>query len=85
VFAAEWLLPEGLAKDPQAFTSILWPTDFWSIIDQDQINATRSFVSEIERYLGVSTEEVSFVEEWAKSTPSEANGLSLLEFISTVC
>lgn len=85
VFAAEWLLQDHLVKESQAFTSIIWPSDFWSIIDQEQIDISRRFLEDLEKHLGVRTEEISFIDEWTKSAPPEADGKSLLEFIAGVC
>jgi len=38
----------------------------------------------METTLGLTCEEISFEEIWAKSPPAEANGLSLPEFINPV-
>ncbi|KAF2827441.1 amidase signature enzyme [Ophiobolus disseminans] len=80
-FTIEWLLPDALTKSPKLFSTIIWASDFWSIIDNDQVEHTRRFVSEIEKTLGIPTTEISFVEQWANHPPPEAmeaHSLSLL-------
>lgn len=68
----------------QPFSTLVWPTDFWNIIPHEQSSVARRFVREIEAYMNVKCSDVSFEEEWSKSPPLEAEGLSLPEFINPV-
>ena len=43
-----------------------------------------AYVSVLEKYLGVSKTEFSFVERWSESPPVEAKGRSLSEFLGQV-
>ncbi|KAI1669665.1 Glutamyl-tRNA amidotransferase [Pyrenophora tritici-repentis] len=82
IFATEWLLPDGLVKGPRPYTTIIWASDFWSIIDTDQVKHAKDFVKKTEKCLGVPTAEVSFAELWAQQPPEEAAGNSLAAFIN---
>lgn len=66
----------------QPFSAVIWPTDYWSIIDPAQTEAARDFAKTTTKILGVAFEEVSFETLWAKLSPPEAHGLSLGEFIN---
>ncbi|KAM4057223.1 amidase [Hirsutella rhossiliensis] len=80
--AAEWLDANALQSDPQPFSSVIWAKDFWNIIEDDQINTARDFANKVASVLNISGDDVSFEEAWTKSPPAEANGASLLEFIT---
>ncbi|KAI0115657.1 amidase signature domain-containing protein [Nemania sp. FL0031] len=82
-FCARWLSPDILIKTPRfPFTSIIWPTDYWSIIDQKQVDIARGFVGKIKAALRIECDDVSFQDTWATSPPSTAEGLSLGEYIN---
>ncbi|KAK0631095.1 amidase signature domain-containing protein [Bombardia bombarda] len=81
-FAAAWLDATVLEKNPKPFSSIVWPKDYWSIIDHTQVEIARTFAKSIEAALDITTEEISFEESWIKSPPAEANGPTLPAFIN---
>ncbi|RSL54933.1 hypothetical protein CEP54_009624 [Fusarium duplospermum] len=80
-FASKWLDLDPFAP-PKPFSSIIWPTDFWSIIDSDQAQLAKGFAEVLQAELNVSLEELSFEHVWNDSPPSEANGKSLPAFIN---
>lgn len=99
-FAAEWLSSDALQRDPmvrsysglsallirlQTFTSIIWPVDFWKVIDAKQAVIARDFAKHMQYALRVKYEEVSFENVWLKTPPIESNGQSLSDFINEVC
>ncbi|CAI7586228.1 unnamed protein product [Penicillium manginii] len=61
--------------------TIVWPKDFWSIIDSDQCDLALKFVKDMESHLGLQYCEVSFDDIWKAEPPHEASGLSLIEFM----
>lgn len=71
-----------LTKQP--FSSIVWPVDFWAIIDDDQQNMAYKFAPDCSTMLGIDTIEVSVKNMWKSSPPSESKGLALLEFLGEV-
>ncbi|KAL7934352.1 amidase signature domain-containing protein [Trichoderma chlorosporum] len=80
-FAEEWLDFSEFAKAPESFTSIIWPSDFWKIIDIKQTSLAKSFAQNMATNLGVKFEEISFEERWQQAPPmSDAPLLS--DFIS---
>jgi amidase len=62
IFAAQWLLPGGLVKEPVPFTAIIRASDIWGIVDAEQVEHARSFVEKTGKHLGVPIAEVSFAE-----------------------
>ncbi|OKL58530.1 hypothetical protein UA08_06367 [Talaromyces atroroseus] len=83
-FANGWLIKDVLETNPKPFSSIIWPTDFWSIVEPEQVEIARDFMKTAESTLGVQCEPVSFEGLWEKSPPAQSKGLSLLEFIHPV-
>ncbi|CCC14296.1 unnamed protein product [Sordaria macrospora k-hell] len=81
-FAAQWLDVGKMETEPKPFTSIIFASDFWSIIDARQVKTAREFASKMGSILGVDFVDVSFEATWAASPPLEARGLSLTEFIN---
>lgn len=68
----------------QPFSSIVWPVDFWAIIDDDQQAMARKFARNCGAQLGIDITELSFQDMWKKSPPPESEGLALLEFLGEV-
>lgn len=68
----------------QPFSSIVWPVDFWAIIDKDQQAMARKFARNCGVHLGIDVIELSFQDVWKSSPPSESKGLALLEFLGEV-
>ena len=65
----------------QPVSSIVWPTDFWSIIDPGQVALAQGFVKTLNAVLSIDSRDVSFWESWAQNPPKEAENLSLQEYI----
>ena len=65
-------------------SSIVWPTDFWSIIDPAQVALAQGFVKTLNAVLGIDSRDVSFWDSWAQNPPKEAENLSLQEYIVEV-
>ncbi|RSL62726.1 hypothetical protein CEP53_004672 [Fusarium sp. AF-6] len=80
-FATKWLDLDAFTP-PKLFSSIIWPTDFWSIIEPDQAQLAKGFAEVLQTELNVSLEELSFKHLWNDSPPSEANCMSLSAFIN---
>ncbi|KAK3946710.1 amidase signature domain-containing protein [Pseudoneurospora amorphoporcata] len=80
-FATQWLDVGKMETEPKPFTSIIWATDFWNIMDARQVKTAREFAGKMGSILGVDFVDVSFEATWAASPPPEARGLSLPEFI----
>ncbi|KAI1127063.1 amidase signature domain-containing protein [Nemania abortiva] len=81
-FSSLWLSPDMLKDNPVPFTSIIWPTDYWSVIDPSQIEIAKGFVKKVKAVLDIECDEVSFEAIWRKSPPSDAKGLSLGDYIN---
>lgn len=71
-----------LTKQP--LSSIVWPVDFWAIIDDDQQKMAHKFARDCGAMLGIDTIELSVQNMWKSSPPSESKGLALLEFLGEV-
>ncbi|KAJ6037380.1 amidase signature enzyme [Penicillium herquei] len=82
LFAETWLRDEALIKDPKFFSAVIWPTDFWNIVDPDQCELARSFMQDIDENLGVEHWDISFKDTWSDQPPEETDGLSLADFIN---
>ncbi|KAK3392427.1 amidase signature domain-containing protein [Sordaria brevicollis] len=54
-FGRQWLDMETMELNPKPFTSIIWPTDFWSIIDLRQVDTARKFGRERENLNALQT------------------------------
>ncbi|KAK5995289.1 Scytalone dehydratase-like Arp1-like protein [Cladobotryum mycophilum] len=70
-FAAEWLTFDKFEKMPESFSSVIWPTDFWKIIDPEQAEIARSFAKNVAAKLMVKFEEISFEARWRASPPTK--------------
>ena len=92
---AGMLIPDALTKtspprletDPrtQRAPAIIYPTDYMSLItNEDQKQVIDSFVEDLEATLGVAHQRISFEELWDDHPPSEAEGLSLKEYMKDV-
>ncbi|KAJ4251076.1 hypothetical protein NW762_011727 [Fusarium torreyae] len=68
--------------EPYPFSSIIWPEDFWKIIDEEQVELGKKFAKLIEQDLGIELESLSFEDAWEDNPPSNANGQSLPSFIN---
>ncbi|EHK47285.1 uncharacterized protein TrAtP1_010052 [Trichoderma atroviride] len=79
-FAAEWLTFDQFEKIPKQFSSIIWPTDFWKIIDPDQASKAKSFAQSMATKLNVKLVDMSFEGCWNVSPPTK-DASSLQEFI----
>lgn len=79
----------GLSSIPlirlQSFTSIIWPVDFWKVIDAKQTVIAQDFAKQMKSTLKAEYEEISFEDIWLKYPPTEADGQSLPDFINGVC
>ncbi|KAI1198239.1 amidase signature domain-containing protein [Nemania serpens] len=75
-FSRAWLSPDKLKNDPSPFTSIIWPTDYWSIIESDQVKTAKIFVEKIKPVLALECTEVSFAAAWKQSPPSDAQDVT---------
>ncbi|KAL6895047.1 amidase signature domain-containing protein [Trichoderma evansii] len=80
-FAAEWLTFDQPEKTPKQFSSIIWPTDYWKIIDPKQASAAKSFARGAALKLNVKLIEMSFEECWNASPPIK-DASSLQRFIN---
>ncbi|UKZ96364.1 uncharacterized protein TrAFT101_011160 [Trichoderma asperellum] len=80
-FAAEWLTFDQFEKTPKQFSSIIWPTDFWKVIDPDQASKARLFAQSAAAKLNVKLVDMSFEECWNASPPTE-DATSLPTFIN---
>ncbi|KAM0455117.1 hypothetical protein ACHAPV_008008 [Trichoderma viride] len=79
-FAAEWLSFDEFEKTPKQFSSIIWPTDYWKIIDAEQANEAKSFAQRAAAKLNVNLVDISFEERWSASPPTK-DASSLQQFI----
>ncbi|KAH8122242.1 amidase signature enzyme [Trichoderma asperelloides] len=80
-FAAEWLTFDQFEKTPKQFSSIIWPTDFWKVIDPEQASKARLFAQSAAAKLNVKLVDMSFEECWNASPPTE-DASSLPNFIN---
>jgi len=83
VFASEWLNKDLLITN-KPFSSVIWPTDYWGIIDPAQTQLAREFVETLTAVLGITCKDVSFTEAWSKNPPADADaaGLALPDYIN---
>lgn len=75
---------DAVTELPQPYTSVKWAVDFWSYIDSNQVTIAEGLVQDIESHLNLKHSKVSFADEWAKSIPPEADGLSLDDYMVPV-
>lgn len=68
----------------QQFSSIIWPTDYWKIIDAKQASEAKSFAQRAAAKLNVKLVDMSFEECWNASPPTD-DASSLQQFINPVC
>ncbi|KKP04311.1 hypothetical protein THAR02_03588 [Trichoderma harzianum] len=80
-FAQEWLNFDNFDKAPESFSSIIWPTDFWKIMDHKQSSIAKSFAQDMAIKLNIKFEEISFEELW-RSVPPSADAPLLPQFIN---
>ncbi|RSM10374.1 hypothetical protein CDV31_007250 [Fusarium ambrosium] len=80
-FASKWLDLDAFAP-PKSFSSIIWPTNFWRIIDSDQVQLAMDFAQALRAELNVFLEALSYEDIWNDSPPSEAHGMPLPAFIN---
>ncbi|KAF4954898.1 hypothetical protein FGADI_5000 [Fusarium gaditjirri] len=72
---------ENIPQDFSGFpTKILYPKEFYPLVNPEQQALTEEFITILEDFLGVKRTPFSFVEEWEKNPPQEAGGLPLLDF-----
>ncbi|VUC36601.1 unnamed protein product [Clonostachys rosea] len=72
---------ENIHQNFSRFPSkILYPVEFYPLANEKQQSLTEEFITVIEDFLGVKRTPFSFVDEWEKSPPKEAEGLPLLEY-----
>lgn len=63
----------------------MYPTDYMALItNKVQRDVIDAFVKDLETSLGVMHKKVSFNELWASTAPSEAEGMSLQEYMKDV-
>ncbi|KAF5530149.1 amidase signature domain-containing protein [Fusarium mexicanum] len=70
-------IPQSFSEFP---SKILYPREFYPLANAEQQAMTEEFVKILEDFLGVKRTPFSFVEEWEKSPPQDAGGLSLLNY-----
>ncbi|KAF2205659.1 amidase signature enzyme [Delitschia confertaspora ATCC 74209] len=62
--------------------TLIYPRDYMRVIkNEEQIRIIDSFVTDLEIFLGVSSERISFDESWDSVPPPEAGGLRLQEYM----
>lgn len=66
-----------LAKQRKQFPTIIWPSDYWDMIESDESDIAYSFLLDIESHLGVTHSKVSFRGVWERDPPRDAGTLSL--------
>ncbi|KAL8867069.1 MAG: hypothetical protein Q9174_005901, partial [Haloplaca sp. 1 TL-2023] len=79
-FASSWY-GDQLESDVPEFTSVLWPTGYWSVIDRQQRDKGSQFAGELASALQIPSETFSLKEDWKREPPQEANQQSLEEFM----
>ncbi|PON25427.1 glutamyl-tRNA(Gln) amidotransferase [Trichoderma gamsii] len=80
-FAAEWLAFDEFEKAPEQFSSIIWPTDYWKIIDAKQASEAKSFAQRAAAKLNVNLVDISFEKCWSASPPTKV-ATTLQQFIN---
>lgn len=68
----------------QQFSSIIWPTDYWKIINTKQASEAKLFAQRAAAKLNVNIVDISFEERWSASPPTK-DATSLQQFINPVC
>ncbi|OQV02459.1 hypothetical protein CLAIMM_07655 [Cladophialophora immunda] len=66
---------------PKPFTSVVWATDIWESVDQNQRDLAKGFFELLKSQTGLSSSEISFVQKWAEDPPKEALGQSLDDYM----
>jgi hypothetical protein len=61
---------------------IIFPLDFWKVIDPKQTTIGREFAQAAAAFLKARYTEVSFEELWDRSPPKDAQGHTLGEYIN---
>ena len=65
-------------------SKLIWATEFWDIMDVEQQALAEGFVHDMEGFLGVQQNKLSFKEEWAKSPPKAADGQKMDQYMKMV-
>ncbi|CZS93547.1 uncharacterized protein RCO7_09544 [Rhynchosporium graminicola] len=65
----------------EAFTRIVWASDFWGWCGPKSRDLAERFVLDLEAVAGLSHEKISFREKWAETCPEVANGTSLDDYM----
>lgn len=66
----------------QQFSALLWPTNYWDMIDSQQRGMAHKFALEIESALGLKRTEFSLKEKWQTSPPEDAGRQSLDDYMT---
>ncbi|KAI8628594.1 putative amidase [Xylariaceae sp. FL1651] len=61
-------------------TKILYPREFYPLVNLEHQALVEEFVRMLEKFLGTKRVPFSFVDEWEKNPPKEAQGMPLLKY-----
>ncbi|KAL8793902.1 MAG: hypothetical protein Q9195_003521 [Heterodermia aff. obscurata] len=63
------------------FSAVLWPTDYWNLVDLPQRTIATNFAHEIASFLKLPYREYSMKEVWQSHPPEDAGDQSLDEYM----
>lgn len=69
------------AKYTKQFSTLIWPVDYWNLIDFKQQEIANKFLVDIESSLGLKHTEVSFNNVWKKEPPKDAGDQTLHDYM----
>jgi len=67
--------------DKKLLWKILWPTDFLPVANAEQMRALGDFATDLSKYLGVEPQTLNLADTWDKSTPTEAHGKAMHQYL----
>ncbi|KAF2502329.1 amidase signature enzyme [Lophium mytilinum] len=80
-FASAWYGSRISTKNLKPISALIWPSDFWESINPAQRKLAQDFVGDLESFLGIQQEAVSFADEWSRAPPQEAASESQSDFM----
>ncbi|KAL8949128.1 MAG: hypothetical protein Q9222_004739 [Ikaeria aurantiellina] len=79
-FVSSWY-GDCLKPDVPDFSSVLWPIEYWNLIDRPQREMGCKFADELASALRLSSENFSLGEAWKRQPPEDAGHQSLEDYM----
>ncbi|KAI9794811.1 MAG: hypothetical protein M1816_002939 [Peltula sp. TS41687] len=86
-FVSAWYNPPVFAQRESGLTrpvTVVYPLDYFPVANPEQQSQTDSFIRDLETFLDVKASRLSISETWDRTTPSEAKGQSVQDYLQDV-